>query len=170
MAFLLPVTVGFMMLSEEITEAFFERGAFDQSAVVLTATALSFYAIGIVFAGIRELLARYYYAYGNTEIPMLNAAIVTVVLMWHQCEKLSEHAKIALQWEEIGEIVLTSIFMGAIVVFVKQSVHVTGLLQLFFLVFVGMVSYGIMLLIFRVEIANELLYKIKARIRGNTDE
>lgn len=200
MAFLLPVTVGFMILSEEITEAFFGRGAFDQSAVVLTATALSFYAIGIVFAGIRDLLARYYYAYGNTKIPMLNAAIgmavnitlnltlsrvigigglalatsaaaiVTVVLMWHQCEKLSEHAKIALQWKEIGKIVLTSILMGAIVVFVKQSAHVTGLLQLFFLVFVGMVSYGIMLLIFRVEIANELLYKIKARIRVNTDE
>ena len=80
------------------------------------------------------------------------------------------NAKIAMQWEEIGKIVLTSILMGAIVVFVKQSVHVTGLLQLFFLVFVGMVSYGIMLLIFRVEIANELLNKIKARIRVNTDE
>ena len=88
---------------------------------------------------------------GGLALATSAAAIVTVVLMWHQCEKLSEHAKIVLQWKEIGKIVLTSILMGAIVVFVKQSVHVTGLLQLFFLVFVGMASYGVMLLIFRVE-------------------
>ena len=157
---LLPVTIGFMILSNDITMAFFGRGAFDQNASVLTSTALSFYAIGIVFVGVRELLARYYYAYGNTKIPMLNAAIgmvvnitlnltlsrvigigglalatsvaaiVTVILMWCQCGRLSSDSKIILNWMEVGKILIAAIVMGGVVQLGQKLILQSGILKL----------------------------------------
>lgn len=195
LVFLLPVTVGFMVLSNDITMAFFGRGAFDQNAVDLTATALSFYSIGIAFVGVRELLARYYYAYGNTKIPMLNAAvgmfvnitlnltlsriigigglalatstsaIVTVILMWGQCGKLSADAKIGLDWKEIGKILTAALLMGGVVVFMRPYIPMSGLLKLIFLALVGAVSYSVLILVLRVKVIKELLYKIGGKIK-----
>lgn len=195
LVFLTPVAIGFMVLSEEITTAFFGRGAFDQGAVTLTATALSFYALGVVFVGIRELLARYYYAYGNTKLPMLNAAIgmavnivlnltlsrtmgigglalatstaaaVTVVLMWCQCGKLARGAKIDLQWKEIVKIMIASVLMGVIIIFAKPLVQMNALLKLIVLVLIGIISYGVTILAFRVKIIKELLEKVRKKTR-----
>ena len=74
-----PITAGIVILSTPITELLFARGAFDETAVTLTSTAVRFYAIGICFVGLRELLTRYYYANANTKTPMLNAALGMVV-------------------------------------------------------------------------------------------
>lgn len=195
LVFLLPVTIGFMILSNDITMAFFGRGAFDQNASVLTSTALSFYAIGIVFVGVRELLARYYYAYGNTKIPMLNAAIgmvvnitlnltlsrvigigglalatsvaaiVTVILMWCQCRRLSSDSKIILNWIEVGKILIAAIVMGGVVQLGQKLILQSGILKLAILVFVGMSCYGTMILLLRVKIVKEILDK--ARKKGD---
>lgn len=193
--FLLPVTIGFVVLSNDITTAFFGRGAFDKNAVSLTSAALSFYAIGIVFVGVRELLARYYYAYGNTKIPMLNAAIgmvvnitlnltlsrvigigglalatsvaaiVTVILMWYQCGKLSSDSKIILNWIEVGKILIAAIVMGGVVQLGQKLILQSGILKLAILVFVGMSCYGTIILLLRVKIVKEILNK--ARKKGD---
>lgn len=195
LVFLLPVTIGFMILSNDITMAFFGRGAFDQNASVLTSTALSFYAIGIVFVGVRELLARYYYAYGNTKIPMLNAAIgmvvnitlnltlsrvigigglalatsvaaiVTVILMWCQCGRLSSDSKIILNWIEIGKILVAAVVMGGVVQLGQKLILQSGILKLVVLILIGMISYGTMILLLRVKIAKELLDKARKKNR-----
>lgn len=195
LVFLLPVTIGFMILSNDITMAFFGRGAFDQNASVLTSTALSFYAIGIVFVGVRELLARYYYAYGNTKIPMLNAAIgmvvnitlnltlsrvigigglalatsvaaiVTVILMWCQCGRLSSDSKIILNWMEVGKILIAAIVMGGVVQLGQKFILQSGILKLVVLILIGMISYGTMILLLRVKIAKELLDKARKKNR-----
>ena len=195
LVFLLPVTIGFMILSNDITMAFFGRGAFDQNASVLTSTALSFYAIGIVFVGVRELLARYYYAYGNTKIPMLNAAIgmvvnitlnltlsrvigigglalatsvaaiVTVILMWCQCGRLSSDSKIILNWMELGKILIAAIVMGGVVQLGQKFILQSGILKLVVLILIGMISYGTMILLLRVKIAKELLDKARKKNR-----
>lgn len=192
---LLPVTIGFMILSNDITMAFFGRGAFDQNASVLTSTALSFYAIGIVFVGVRELLARYYYAYGNTKIPMLNAAIgmvvnitlnltlsrvigigglalatsvaaiVTVILMWCQCGRLSSDSKIILNWMEVGKILIATIVMGGVVQLGQKLILQSGILKLVVLILIGMISYGTMILLLRVKIATEILDKTRKKNR-----
>ena len=195
LVFLLPVTIGFIILSNDITMAFFGRGAFDQNASVLTSTALSFYAIGIVFVGVRELLARYYYAYGNTKIPMLNAAIgmvvnitlnltlsrvigigglalatsvaaiVTVILMWCQCGRLSSDSKIILNWMEVGKILIAAIVMGGVVQLGQKLILQSGILKLVVLILIGMISYGTMILLLRVKIATEILDKTKKKNR-----
>lgn len=73
-----PLTILFCLYSEQITEALFGRGAFDSNSVKMTSSAFFFYSVGLSFVAIRELLSRYYYAYGNTKTPMLNAAIGVV--------------------------------------------------------------------------------------------
>lgn len=195
LVFLLPVTIGFIILSNDITMAFFGRGAFDQNASVLTSTALSFYAIGIVFVGVRELLARYYYAYGNTKIPMLNAAIgmvvnitlnltlsrvigigglalatsvaaiVTVILMWCQCGRLSSDSKIILNWMEVGKILIAAIVMGGAVQLGQKLILQSGILKLVVLILIGIISYGTMILLLRVKIATEILDKTRKKNR-----
>lgn len=190
---LLPITVGLLVLSQEIVSIFFGRGAFDENAIELTATALLFYALGIVFIGVRELLSRYYYAYGNTKLPMINAAIgmivnivlnltlsktigvgglalatsisaaVTVLLMWVQCWKISEGAAIKLCWSEMIKIILSTTIMGGSVFFAKPFFEVGDFLGLLVLVFIGAATYGFAIFALKVEIAIEFVNKTLKR-------
>ena len=73
--FILPATIGAMLFAEPITVLLFGRGAFDQQAITMTADALFFCVIGMIGHGLREVLARVFYALQNTKIPMLNAGI-----------------------------------------------------------------------------------------------
>ena len=46
---LVPISVGAIVLRQPIVSVLFERGRFDQRATVMTASALMFYSLGIVF-------------------------------------------------------------------------------------------------------------------------
>ena len=71
----LLITILFLIYSRQITEALFGRGAFDETAVNLTTSALFYYSTGLIFIAYREVISRYYYANGDTKTPMYNAAI-----------------------------------------------------------------------------------------------
>ncbi len=79
MIILLPVTVGTILLREEVVGLVFQRGAFDQQATNLTAYALAFYALGLAAFGIRTVLDRVFYALKDTSTPMFNGIIVVGV-------------------------------------------------------------------------------------------
>lgn len=81
--FVLPATVGLMVLSEPIIKLLYGRGAFDQEALALTSSALFFYSFGIVGVSLRLIISRIYYALKDTKTPMLNATygmIINIVL------------------------------------------------------------------------------------------
>jgi putative peptidoglycan lipid II flippase len=61
--------------SRTIVGVIFERGSFDTYAAEVTATVLSVYAFLYVFAGIREVLTRSFFAVKDTKTPMINSAI-----------------------------------------------------------------------------------------------
>ncbi|HEY8488047.1 MAG TPA: murein biosynthesis integral membrane protein MurJ [Thermaerobacter sp.] len=67
-----PLTVGTLLLREEVTALIYQRGAFDAHDTVMTATALLFYALGMVPFAWRELLARAMYSLGDTRTPATN--------------------------------------------------------------------------------------------------
>ena len=77
--YLSPISVLIFIFSEEIVEVLFGRGAFDDFAVFLTASTLSYYAIGLVFLGLREVLSRAFFAHSNTKLPMINASLFLIV-------------------------------------------------------------------------------------------
>ncbi|WP_162991229.1 murein biosynthesis integral membrane protein MurJ [Biomaibacter acetigenes] len=78
-AVIMPVMTGAIILRVPIIRFLFERGAFDQRATYMTATALLFYSIGMVGIGIREVLNRGFYSLQDTKTPMINGAIAMII-------------------------------------------------------------------------------------------
>lgn len=74
-----PIVVIMCFYSVDIITVIFERGAFDSSATRNTAITLSCYSLGLVFIGIRDLLIRAHYAFGDTKQAMTNGIIGVVI-------------------------------------------------------------------------------------------
>lgn len=72
---LLPVTAGFLFYAEPVIRLAFQRGAFDEQSVALTAWALPFYALGLYGLASRDLLTRAFYALENTRTPVVIGVI-----------------------------------------------------------------------------------------------
>jgi putative peptidoglycan lipid II flippase len=73
--FLIPITIGFIILAEPIIKVLFERGSFDINATEMTKSALIFYSIGIIGFGLRDILGKIYYSLQDTRTPMINGVI-----------------------------------------------------------------------------------------------
>lgn len=79
----LPLSTGLVVLRFDITQFLFERGAFDRLGTQMTAVALLFYGLGLIFLIWRDLLDRAFYAAQDTVTPMwtgLASVAVNVVL------------------------------------------------------------------------------------------
>ncbi len=68
---IMPLTVGALVLRVPVVRFLFERGAFDERATYLTATALFYYSFGI-----RNVLDHSFYSLKDTKTPMINGAVV----------------------------------------------------------------------------------------------
>jgi putative peptidoglycan lipid II flippase len=79
-----PATVGLVVLRIPIVRLLFERGQFDASDTVHTATALALYSVGLVaYTGVK-VLAPAFYATGRPRIPLLasvSAVITNLVVI-----------------------------------------------------------------------------------------
>lgn len=71
----IPATIGAMIFSNPIVELLFGRGAFDDTAIYMTSSALFFYSIGMLGVGLREIISRAFYSMQDTKTPMINATI-----------------------------------------------------------------------------------------------
>lgn len=75
----IPCAIGAMTLSVPIIKILFGRGAFDDTAITMTSSALFFYSMGMVGIGIRQLLSRPFYAMQDTKTPVINATIGVIL-------------------------------------------------------------------------------------------
>jgi putative peptidoglycan lipid II flippase len=75
----LIATVLLMVLAEPIIRLLFQRGEFDISDAHRTATALFFLAPGLVAFSLVNVLARAFYALGDTRTPMLISSFCLAV-------------------------------------------------------------------------------------------
>ncbi|MCX6030117.1 MAG: murein biosynthesis integral membrane protein MurJ [Chloroflexi bacterium] len=66
---LIPATVGLWALAEPVIRLLFEHGVFTAADTAMTATALRFYLIGLMFAGVDFLLNYTFYARQDTRTP-----------------------------------------------------------------------------------------------------
>ena len=71
---LIPVSCITFLDAENIVGFVYARGAFDQASVAMTGSLLSCYAPRFVFAGIREVLTRAFFAVQDTKTPMFAGA------------------------------------------------------------------------------------------------
>ncbi len=72
----IPVTALVMASSTEIIKIIYQRGAFDENSVKMTAFSLMWYIFGLAFYGYKTLFNRAFYALKNTVIPMIAGFIV----------------------------------------------------------------------------------------------
>jgi putative peptidoglycan lipid II flippase len=79
LAFLtLPATAGLIVLGEPIVALLYERGRFGAEDTRGTATALGFYAIGLVAYATVKVLAPAFYALGTPRVPMIASALAVL--------------------------------------------------------------------------------------------
>lgn len=78
-----PIAVGIMLLSEPFTAIVYERGSFDAGDTVLTAQALSKYAVGMLFMAANEVMVKALFAAEKSKLPMFSslAALVFNIIL-----------------------------------------------------------------------------------------
>lgn len=72
---LLPCAMGLIILRVPIISILFMHGKFDERAVNMTAVALFYLVLGMVFWGVRDVFNRAFYAIQDTKTPMINGVI-----------------------------------------------------------------------------------------------
>lgn len=75
---LIPLTIYVINYSEEIIKVLFERGAFDQQATMLTASALNIFILGLYPTAIRELLFRFCFATSNKKAGFMSGWLLLI--------------------------------------------------------------------------------------------
>lgn len=75
----IPCSLGTLLYSHQIVEIVFERGAFDASATLLTASAFFYYGVGLFFISINELMIRAFYSMHNMRTPLVFGAVAVAI-------------------------------------------------------------------------------------------
>ena len=196
---LVPITVGYCVLSEPLTKIAFSRGAFDENAIRMTSISVFFYALSICFVGIRELLSRYYYACSDTKIPMINStigviinilfnlllsrligiaglplattfsAITTSVLLLICLQKKSE-GEISLDIKELFKVLFSSVVMGVVVYLINRFTPGGILLSFLSSTVVGIIIYFSIGFVLKIEIASFLIDNFAKKIIARKNE
>ena len=189
---LIPLTVGFIAFGTPIIQLLFGRGAFDENAVAITSEAVKFYALGLCFVGLRELLSRYYYAYSNTKTPMINAAIgvvinivmnilfskifgigglafstslsafITTVLLLRNCKNKLPGGSLELDIIEIIKIIVCSAIMGIVSLGVYNILPFSLMINLFLAVLLAIITFLLFSIIFRLNYINIIKVLVKS--------
>jgi putative peptidoglycan lipid II flippase len=75
----IPCSLGAMVYSKQIVQIVFERGAFDPIATTFTAIAFFYYAIGLLFMSVNDLMIRAYYSMHDMKTPLIFGGLAVVV-------------------------------------------------------------------------------------------
>jgi len=180
---MLPASLGLIVLSEPITSVLFERGLFDRYSTLITARALSFYSVGLFsYSGIK-LLVSCFYSLKDTLTPVKVASVslalnivLNLILMYPL--KISGLALATsfsgifnflvlffILRKKIGPIdgrnILNSflkVLMASIVmaVIIHICIFKAGM-NLFLVIFIGMLGYATAAMIFDVKEAKEFM-------------
>ena len=73
--FLIPISVGTMVLAYPIVEVLFQRGKFTPEDTIITGNILIVYIIGIIAWSLRNVMSRAFYSLHDTKTPMMNGLI-----------------------------------------------------------------------------------------------
>lgn len=76
---LIPLTLGLMLYRQDVVSVMYERGEFTETSTIETASALFYYVIGVLGAGIVEIMNKSFYAKQDTKTP-LYVGICVIIL------------------------------------------------------------------------------------------
>lgn len=75
----IPFSLGSMVYARPIIQVIYERGAFSSLATNLTATTFFYYAIGILFLSLNNLLTKVYYSVHDTKTAVYCSVVAVVI-------------------------------------------------------------------------------------------
>ncbi len=75
----LPATAGLILIRNLLVSTLFERGEFTQSDSVMTASVLSFYALGLCGFFLQQIVTRAFYSLQDSKMPARTAVIAVLV-------------------------------------------------------------------------------------------
>lgn len=95
---MVPITFGVFILSDEIVQVVYERGAFDKKSTYLTSGALMFFSLGYLGYATRDILSRTFYSIQDTLTPMKNGifAVAVNIILNIILVKFLQHKGLAL--------------------------------------------------------------------------
>ncbi|WJE52596.1 lipid II flippase MurJ [Bacillus cereus] len=108
---LIPSTVFVIYFSEEIIRVLFERGAFDERATVLTASALNIFILGLYPTAIRELLFRFCFATSNKKIPFISSVILLITSIMCTVFFCLEFSQYGVPWAILVANIITVVYI-----------------------------------------------------------
>ena len=74
-----PFTLGCMVFAKPAIRIIYERGAFGQGSTELTSSAFFFYALGLVFLGVSQLITKLFYSMHNTRTAVKCSACAMLI-------------------------------------------------------------------------------------------
>lgn len=71
----LPLSIGFIILSKPITSIIYEHNNFTENDVFMVSTALKCYSVGMVGFAVNEILSKFFFSLKDSKTPMRNSVI-----------------------------------------------------------------------------------------------
>ncbi len=163
---LIPSTIGLIVLGQPIIKLLFEHGSFQSEGTVLTALALTFYALGLIFFAGAKIAASAFYALQDTKTPVkiaiaamiLNTVLNIILMRFLRVGGLALATSISAAfnmaalvyilrqrigalgarqiWVTMQKVLLASAVMGVVCFFTRQWIIIA--LALGLLIYIGM--------------------------------
>lgn len=200
----IPISAGAIVLAKPIVRLLFQRGEFDERATYMTAIALTFYSIGMIGYGLRDILGKVFYSLQDTRTPMINgviamvlnitlnilfvkftnmqiaglafatsiSALVTITLLFINLKiKIGSFGEKKILVVMIKSLI-SAIIMGIVAKFVYSwllNILGTGFIKeaitLVVSVAAGAITYGVAIIILKVDEINLILNKVKGKLQ-----
>lgn len=178
--FIIPMSVGIGFLSGNIIKLIYERGEFTANSTSLTASALQFYAIGMIGYGLMEVLNKTFYARQDAKTPMFISgfAIIVNICMSILLVSLIGYAGLPLAASitsiittvimlviinrkltgivdkktliEMVKTVISAIGMGT-VIYLIRSLNLSSIVSMILSIIVGVVVFGVLAYVLKSE-------------------
>ncbi|MDU8967772.1 MAG: lipid II flippase MurJ, partial [Clostridium sp.] len=79
MLLVIPATIGMMALAVPIIKLVYQRGAFDNKSVIVTASMLIAYAPFVIFQSFSDVIDKGFYAVGDSKSPVIIVVIQQII-------------------------------------------------------------------------------------------
>ncbi|MBQ9280048.1 MAG: murein biosynthesis integral membrane protein MurJ [Clostridia bacterium] len=179
--FIIPMSVGIALLSNEIVKVIYERGEFTEHSTILTGGALFFYAFGMIGYGLMEILNKAFYAMQDSKTPMylsgfsiiLNVilsvvlvkvmgytglplaasitSITTAGVMLYIVNRKNPGVLEKKVFVELAKIIVSAVVMGIVVLLVKRIFTGSTLMSLLVSIMFGIVAYFLCVFLLKSE-------------------
>lgn len=186
-----PIAAGVAVLAEPMIALLYQRGSFTEADTALTAQALRFFAVGMLFMAANEVLSKAFFAENQPKLPMLTslfAMVANIVLVIPlsrfgiggialasglasgiQClgnawlmKRRSVEKQPVRDLADLGKSVLAALVMGGVLLILMPYLPAAALLRCVSAVLIGAVVYALASILLRSEEAIFLLSKLRS--------